>query len=489
MSLELNEVVPALDRHPQARFAAAGLAGRQELGFAQLRRHVMAAASLLQQRGVGPGSHVGILARNSPEWLVADLACLALGAVTVPFDRAENWGDPGEMIGRYDLALLVTDAWPAADRVLAPKGLLDAPHGELRPYAYRPDECSTVKFSSGSSARPKAIEATAAHFDHHARHIGAMFPTGPGDLFLVIAPLSTWLQRFIVHLSILTGADVVLARPETALLALERERPTFVIAVPRLLEAVHLVHRQRAGTGDAAGLAQLWGGRLRYLWTGSAPLDPAILGAYVDAGLPLYEGYGMSETGMIAKNHPAAHRPGSVGRVFPEKHVRFDADGQILVQSDFHANSRYWRGEGAAFRPGKWVATGDVGRLDADGYLYVDGRLKEMIVLGNGRKVFPDAVEAHLRSHPAIADCAVIGHDGDHLVAAIQTADPAMPDRELAAAVASACEALPVHQRVLDFFRLGNIGFEDGFRTANGKLKRAAVADHYARLRSEAGAA
>jgi long-subunit acyl-CoA synthetase (AMP-forming) len=189
---------------------------------------------------------------------------------------------------------------------------------------------------------------------------------------------------------------------------------------------------------------------------------------------------------MIAKNYPGNRRVGSVGRIFPEKRVEIDGDGQIMVQSAFHANTGYWRGEGDAFARDGWVATGDIGHLDADGYLYIDGRVKELIVLSNGHKISPRAIEEHLRSHPGIADCVVISPAGAHLVAAIETVDPALPDTAVAAILAALATTVPAHWRVLDFVRLDRLSFENGFRTANGKLKRGAVADYHARMRAEA---
>jgi len=482
MSLELNEVIPSLGRHRNARVACVGARGRNELGFPELSRQVSAAAALLQSHGVAPGMHVGLLAENSLEWLVADLACLALGAVSIPFDRGYAWGDPPQMISEWDLQVLVTDVCPASAHVLDITQFRHA--GDTAPRAYRfdPQECSTVKFSSGSSARPKAVKASAAHFDHTASHIAAMFPTGPGDVFLMMASLSTWLQRFMVHLSILRSTDVVIARPEMAIQALKAERPTLVIGVPRLLETAYMVHRRRKKLHPDARLSETWGGRIRYLWTGSAPIDRAILDAYDRSDVPVFEGYGMTETGMIAKNYPGNRRVGSVGRVFPEKHVAFDANGEILVQSEFHANTHYWRGQGRAFQPGGWVATGDVGHLDEDGYLYIDGRIADVLVLSSGYKVYPAAIEQHLRSHPSIADCAVLSHDGAHLVTALQTADPDISDNEIEKVLAQLCETLPAHQHVLDFVRVDALTPENGLRTPNGKLNRKAIAEHYANL-------
>jgi long-chain acyl-CoA synthetase len=482
MSIELNDVIASLGRFPKARVACIDAGGRHELEFAELRRRVSAAVGILQIRGVAPGAHVGLLAANSLEWLVVDLACLAIGAVSVPFDRGYAWGDAAQLVADWDLTVLVTDLRPAADNIIDIAEFHRSSDDALGPYRYEPDDCSTAKFSSGSTARPKAVKASAAHFDHTARHIATMFPVGQGDLFLMMASLSTWLQRFMIHLSILQGCNVAICRPEMAIQALETERPALVIGVPRLLETVYLVHQRRMKSDPAASLFATWGGRLRYLWTGSAPISRTVLDAYITAGVPVFEGYGMTEIGMIAKNFPENRRVGSVGRVFPEKQVAFDTSGEILVRSEFHANDHYWRGEGKAFRGDGWVATGDIGHIDEEGYVYIDGRITDAVVLSTGYKIFPPAVEEQLRRHPTIADCAVLSHDGVHLVAAVQPSDPAISDADIERALSSICDSWPAHQRILDFVRVEAFTPESGLRTPNGKLNRKAVAERYASL-------
>jgi long-subunit acyl-CoA synthetase (AMP-forming) len=470
----LDRILPALDAHPTSRVRA----GHAEVTFAELRDRIAAAAGALAARGVGPGRRVGILGASSLEWLVADLAALALGAVSVPFDPGHAW-TVDRLRQDWELEVLL------ADRASGPEGLSLASLTELaaagpaplRPYRYGPGEPFTVKLSSGTSARPKAVAARAAHFDHMARHIDAMFPLGPDDTFVVFGSLATWLQRFMAQLCLLRGARICLALPAHAAAVLERERPTLVLGVPRLLESLHAVSRRRAG-----GLAAAWGGRMRYLWTGSAPIDRALLDAYDRAAVPVYEGYGMTETGMIAKNHPGRRRIGSVGPPFPDKEVRIADDGEILVRSDFHAADRYLHGEAGVFRPGGWVATGDLGRLDEDGYLYVIGRTKDTLVLGSGHKVHPPAIEEALRREPAIADCAVFGHGQPHLVAVLVPADPeATPeasDQALRAALDRVNASAAAHQRVLGFVRAAPFA-DAGLTTPTGKLDRAAVAARF----------
>jgi long-subunit acyl-CoA synthetase (AMP-forming) len=243
-----------------------------------------------------------------------------------------------------------------------------------------------------------------------------------------------------------------------------------VLGVPRLLESLHAVARRRG-----QDLATAWGGRLKYLWTGSAPIDRALLEDYDRAGVPVFEGYGMTETGMIAKNYPGRRRISSVGQPFPEKEVRISEDGEVLVRSEFHAADCYLRGETGVFRPDGWIATGDLGRFDDDGYLYLVGRCKDTLVLQSGHKVHPPQLEEALRREPAIADCAVVGHGRPHQVAVVElrTADadvPAALDRHNAVAAA--------HERVHGY--VVSPPFADaGLTTSNGKLNRAAITERF----------
>ncbi len=393
-----------------------------------------------------------------------------------PFDP-DRAGPRDRLLDDYELTALVADPPLPGDRraIALADCARPAPAPRAAPFRYRPDEPYTVKFSSGSTSQPKAVDARARHFDHMATEVERMFALGPADVLLVVAPLTVWLQRFMVHLAILGGASISLARPEQAVDALRRERPTVVVAVPRLLAAVEAVHARRAGGADPEPLSATWGGRIRCVWTGSAPIGRPLLEAYERGGVPVYEGYGMTETGLIAKNHPGCRRIGSAGKPFPGVQVAIDASGQIRVQSGYLPSERYWRGEDPGrFLGGGWVATGDLGHFDADGFLYVDGRADELIVLESGHKVRPFAVEESLRRDPAVADCAVFGHGRPHLVAAIVQAGERRDDGALEVALAAHNAARPAAERVLGFVRVEPFT-ASGLVGANGKLLRRAL--------------
>lgn len=151
-----------------------------------------------------------------------------------------------------------------------------------------------------------------------------------------------------------------------------------------------------------------------------------MLSFFGSAGLPIFEGYGLNETCIVAKNHPGAHREGSVGQVLPGKKVLFDEDGRISIHSDHPVNRRYeYAAPGDServFGDGGVVRTGDLGYLDDDGFLYILGRADDVIVLDNGKKVIVRPIEERLKASPAIKDCVVFCPTQTHLVAVVSPA-------------------------------------------------------------------
>ena len=470
----LNEVIPSLDR-TEGQLVFVGRQGRMEKDFRAVRRDVEAVAECLESAGVRAGSNVGLLAANCYEWLLTDLACILLGSVSVPFDARREW-NVEQLHREYELAVLVTDAaGPVPPRTLPIHALPVKDPGNFRSaYRFAPQEPYTVKFSSGTTAEPKAVQTRALHFDHMATHVLNQFPLDASDRYLLLLPLSVYLQRFFVHVSILAGSSVSVGPMERAWALLQKERPTILVAVPQLLKSLlSLYHSHRDKNPDAT-LRDLFGGRLRYLWTGTAPIDHATLLEYEREGVPVYEGYGMTETGLIAKNYPGAHRLGSVGKSFPGKFVELGPAGEVVVRSAYHANDGYWRGrDDDIFLGDGRVATGDVGRFDEDGFLYLVGRTKEAIVLSTGHKVFPSTVEQRLLSSGPIKECVLYGQGQPFLVALLVARSEDVTEEQLSIALAQANQEAPVHEQVLAFLRLRDD--QNVPRTAAGKLDRQAV--------------
>ena len=481
--MSLNEIVPALSRET-GKVIFAGRE-RTEQKWSEVRHSIEGVAARLKAAGVHAGDNVGLLAANSYEWLLVDLACLLLGCVSVPFDVRREW-EIERILPEYDLDLLVTDiAGASGPKVLSISSLQSArdagPPVPLRflPHHFSSHDPYTVKFSSGTTAQPKALKTRALHFDHMAEHVQSQFPLGASDHYLLLMPLSIYLQRFFIHLSILVGASVTVGPMEQASRLLQSSQPTVLIGVPQLLKSLLAVyHRHREKNPETASLRDLFGGRMRYLWTGTVPIDQATLLEFEREGIPVYEGYGMSETGLIAKNYPGARRVGSVGKPFPGKSIELGPAGEVIVRSAYHTNEGYWRGDDKGIFLGDGcIATGDVGRFDVDGFLYLVGRTKDAIVLSSGYKVFPSAVEERLLASGPIKECLVYGQGQSYLTALIVPTKEAVTDEQLTEAMARANSTAPIHEKVLAFLRVPD--GQNALHNTVGKLDRRSAHTHY----------
>ncbi len=380
--------------------------------------------------GVEPGDRIGILAANSAEWVLLDLAALRLGVQTAGFESGRFTADPA-LLTRYNLKLLFTDQPSTADGIMpmslamelaSERGAMPVPP----PVSYRTSDVTTIKFTSGSTGEPKGLGATAGSIDGSLRAVQGMFAHGPGDNLFVFLPLSLLQQRYWVYSALRYGHDVTISTFEAAHGALRRYEPTVVMGVPAFYEVMRKRIEARAEQRsieprDAA--RQLFGTRIRYLWTGSAPANPAVLKFFTNLGMPIYEGYGLNETCIVTKNYPGACKLGSVGRPVPGKHVLIDDDGVVSVRSDFPVNVRYeYAAPGDSERVfGKdgVVRTGDLGYFDEDGFLYIVGRADDVIVLGNGKNLITRPIEEYMKLSAAVSECVLYSVGRTHLAAVV----------------------------------------------------------------------
>lgn len=437
----INHVASTAPRRGH-RIAFARLDGTRTLDLADLHAAAGRLAAVLASQGLRPGDRLGILAANSLEWVLLDLAALRLKAVTAGFEPGKFEPDDA-LVAKYGLAMLFTDRpfvpdGAAIHPIAGVAALAEVKSPGAPPTAsYEPGDITTVKFTSGSTGEPKGLAATAGSIDSSVSAVQEMFEhTAEDDLFIFL-PLSLLQQRYWIYSALYYGHDVTVSTYEVGFAAMGRIRPTVVMGVPAYFEtakkhiesrAARAVEKNGADPDEALRDAArtLFGDRIRYLWTGSAPARASMLSFFTGAGLPIYEGYGLNETCIVAKNHPGAHREGSVGRVLARKKVLFDEDGVISVHSEFPVNTRYeYAAPGDSeriFRPGNVVRTGDVGYVDEDGFLYIRGRYDDVIVLDNGRKVIVRPVEERMKASPAIAECVVYCPAQTHLVAVVSPA-------------------------------------------------------------------
>ncbi|MGV9502231.1 AMP-binding protein [Streptomyces sp. NPDC003642] len=471
----------------------------RSLTLAELDARAGNVARHLHALGVRARDRVGILAPNSLAWVLLDLAVIRLGAVTAGFEPGRF--DPERLPRDYGLKLLFTEDGDEHSGAVRAIGAVD---GWAEDFAsdtparhhdgYDPADILAIKFTSGSTGVPKGLETTVASVNSSLHEVQRIFAHGDGDNLLVF--LGNWFlqQRFWIYSALAHGHDVTLARLDDALDTARRTHATVVMGVPgfyeeirRRLEGMELP----ADPGKRQEILQAeFGGRVRYLWTGSAPASRAVLEFFNDAGVPLYEGYGLNETCIVAKNHPGAFRLGSVGRVLPNKTVRFDRDGVLIVGSRHPVNHRYtWCAPGTnekMFLPTGEVRTHDIGHLDEDGFLYIHGRVDDVVTVSSGYNVLAPLVEECLRGHPAIRDCVLYGNGEEFLTAVVSLAapppDPAQLSRHVARVNAELLPDQRVHAVLVapERFSTGN-----GLLTGQLKPKRGAVHERYARELSQ----
>jgi long-subunit acyl-CoA synthetase (AMP-forming) len=406
-----------------------GPGGRTVLPLSELDRLARKTAVYLKRLGASAGDRIGIVAKNRLEWLLLDLGALKIKAVTAAFE-AGKFAPTATLAERYSLRIVFSDEASDAPDILPMDGLLAAlealpEDSDLSPVVYAPDEVTTIKFTSGSTGEPKGLAATVGSIDSSISATQVLFNHSPDDKLFIFLPLSLLQQRYWVYSALVYGHDVVLSTYHLAYYALPREAPTVVMGVPAFFETLRKAIAARVEGDDPAALRraaiEAMGPRIRYLWTGSAPASPEMLGFFEDCGTAIFEGYGMNETCIVTKNAPGAHRRGSVGRPLDGKRLSIDEDGIIVVHSVFPVNKRYLfcaPGDSERiFLPDGSVRTGDLGSFDEDGFLYILGRADDVVVLTNGRNVLVRSIEERLRTCPEVENCIVAGSGEDCLSA------------------------------------------------------------------------
>ncbi|WP_166354940.1 AMP-dependent synthetase/ligase [Phytoactinopolyspora limicola] len=453
----------------------------REVTWSELTDSVRRTAAALVAAGVAPGDRVGLMSPTRMEWAVSDLAILAAGAVTVPlYDTSSTdqcraiLADSGArlvFVADEELAQRVHDVSDADVVVFDDGGLTElggrggsAEQDEVgrRLEALTVDDIATIVYTSGTTGDPKGCVITHGNLAWTVRqtrdHLGTVLAAG-GSLvqFLPLAHIFARLIQFVC-----LDRDVVVAfpsSPDDPREDFRSFRPTFLLGVPRVFEKVYEAARRQAGGGvggalfgAAASAARSWstaerpgplvrlrrqlfeplvytklrralGGRVRYCVSGGAPLAPDLAHFFRGAGVPILEGYGLTETTAPATvNTPAATRIGSVGRPLPGVSVRID-DDEILVKGG-NVFQRYFHDDARTSDDfdGDWFRTGDLGELDDEGYLYVKDRKKELIVTASGKIVAPAPLEEAVAEHRLVSQAMVVG-DRQRFVAALVTLD------------------------------------------------------------------
>jgi long-chain acyl-CoA synthetase len=464
------------------------------LTLAELDAKATAVAHRLQALGVRRRSRIGIVSHNRIEWLLLDLAALKLGAVTAGFESDRF--DPAQVGGAFDLAVTFAEDAGAASEgtalaIAEIAGWADEPEvAPLPPHSgYDPADICTIKFTSGSTGMPKGLEATVASINSDMVAVQDMFHHTDGDNLLSFMGMWFLQQRYWVYSALVYGHDITMTTYDEALDIAPLARPTVVMGVPGFYEELMA---QLEATGPIPELDRRrdqvqhrLGGRIRYLWTGSAPARRVLLEFFNDCGVPLYEGYGLTEVCIVSKNHPGAFRLGSVGRLLPGKTIRFAENGALIFGSSHPVNIRYtWAAPGVneqTFLPTGEVKTADIGYLDEDGFLYLRGRVDDYFSLTTGRTVFVSRIEEKLRAHPDIHQCALYGTDRSYLSVVISPASPEADHESIRQFVIECNQGVPIEERIHAVVVAPEpFSMDNGLLTRQLKLRRKDVHERFA---------
>ncbi|MBZ5680425.1 MAG: long-chain fatty acid--CoA ligase [Acidobacteriia bacterium] len=540
---------------------------------------VASVARVLRHWGIGKGDRVAILSENRPEWPIADMATLLLGAISVPLyttltpeQTAFVLRDSGcrtiflssdhqlhkvlsilsqtqlENIVVMDRVELKGDLAPLSGTCVTMDSLMHQPSSgldseiEKQARSTAPDDVATIVYTSGTTGTSKGAMLTHGNIASNIQYSLLGFDILPGKISVSFLPLCHITARHVDFSMIYHGVTLAYCPfIEQLPTALKEVRPSLFVAVPRVYEKIYAQAVQKAkgfpknaifGWALSVGRAHKpeilggrtprslsWrlanklvfskirdglGGRADTFISGGAPLGRDLAEWYANAGIRIHEGYGLTETSpVIAVNTPVNHRIGTVGKILPNLEVSIAEDGEILVRGPSVFKGYWNRPEETenAFVNG-WFKTGDIGNIDADGYLSVTDRKKDLIKTSGGKFIAPQPIENSLKLNSFIGTAAIVGEKRKFPAVIISPNFPLLEDwaRSSGIPFSSRAELIAdpkvqalyegfveeINQNLARFEKLKRVLLvPDEFTVANGtltptmKLRRRVVDDRY----------
>lgn len=450
----------------------------------QLRQRIAALRSALARRSA-PLAPVAILADNGPDWLAIDLCTQEMGITLVPlplFFTPAQWLHVLAQSGAQALFCAHSAQGAALGFPLTvdSSGALALCQRAADSTAAGPAGVQKITFTSGTTSTPKGVclstaqQWAVAHSLHRALAPLAL------QRHLCLLPFAVLLENIAgPYTAMLSGATTICPPldqvglsgssgfdPLRCLAAIARYQPHSIIVLPQMLQAMVsacVAHDPRIAS-------------LRFVAVGGAKTPARLLATARQAGFPVYEGYGLSEcSSVVALNLPGACRPGSVGRALAGRQLRIAADGEIEIGE---IQARYLGQESAAQAAG-WLSTGDLGHLDEDGFLFLDGRKSDVLITGFGRNVSPEWPEAALLGTARVAQALVVGEGQPYLAALIVPHPDYASCAQVQAAVDLANAALPDYARIARWALAAPFTPANGQATANGRPRRAVISTAY----------
>jgi long-subunit acyl-CoA synthetase (AMP-forming) len=483
-----------------------------------LYRDVVRVRDALQSWGVRRGMRVGIYAPNSYHWLVHDLALIEIGAISMPFTDDFAGKIDQALLDKYNVALLLISKRDA--RLFPQKpahvAFIDADNDGIkaleRPSSGDPDEADqhSLVFSSGSAGGLKGLVISRKGVEVTLPPVMEAIKVTSKDRLLLFLPMSNFQQRNMCYGAVWYDFDIIITDYTQLFAAMTALNPTVLLAPPVFYQMIHGEYEKNpawkkllwSGLGAILSLfpqflrrplARLFfhdfhkqfGSRMRILVTGMAPIRRTMGKFFERMQLPLCESYGMVEAGSLTWRPPTSREYGSVGKLLRGVDLSFTDDGEIIVNRDSPLTLRYFQcAEGENERtfigPGR-IATGDMGRLDAEGNLFLLGRKKELLVTAGGQKVHPEVIEQELNNSPDVAHAVIfLKPDANHLTCVVDLATEGEDARER---VKKFANNLPSARKAAQFvdviFATEPFSKDNGMLRPNMKIDRKAIGARY----------
>jgi long-chain acyl-CoA synthetase len=459
-----------------------------EFSYQQMMQAVETVAEQLNVRGI---KRAGVCGDNTIAWVLADLACLLAGVVCVPVPVFFSESQTAHLIERAGLdGLLCSEEANGSEPLGQGVWLRPLPaFAAVPPMAHLPPipkDTAKITFTSGSTGTPKGVCLSVAQMTATTLALKERLSGVELQTHLCILPLATLLENIAgVYLPLLMGATVMVAplaqlgmtgssglNLSQLVAGINQHQPQSLISVPEL--AMALV--------SAAEQGQLNSRSLRFMAVGGGRVSAELLARGRAAGLPLYEGYGLSECcSVVALNVPAAECVGSVGKPLSHIDIKVDSGGHILVRGNTHLGYL-----GDESEQDEWLDTGDLGVLNPSGFLSVNGRSKNLLITSFGRNISPEWLESELVQSLGICQTVVFGDGEPQPMALIIVTDGRSSD-ELAGALRQLNQRLPDYARLaMVYIRRQPLSQSEGYITANGRPVRLHIQTHLPTLLAKA---
>ena len=432
--------------------------GSEDVSYNEAARRVKAVQDLLLGAGLNVGDKVALLSSSMPNWGLCYLAVVTAGMVVVPI-MPDFTGAEVDMLIKHSesKALLVSDKLfskvsketiATLNIVIRTKNLSvisQAVTGVGSSAIPKPEDLAVIIYTSGTTSRPKGVMLTHGNLAQQINMIYGLYPIGPNDSMLSVLPLSHTYECSLGMLYVFaTGASTTYLEkaptPSILLPALRKVRPTCFLIVPLIIEKIYNsqilgkftsnkfmstlygIGFMRRMLHRIAGkkLLKAFGGQVR-LFIGGSKLDERVEQFLFEAKIPYAIGYGLTETApLVAGQISPATKIGSTGPQMNGVKVRLDnvnpdtGHGEIVVSSPSVMQGYYKNEEATAevFTHDGWFRTGDLGYIDEDGYIFIKGRLKNMILGPSGENIYPEEIETVLNSHVFVSESVVTEQDG-----------------------------------------------------------------------------